>query len=390
MKNIAIVAEYNPIHNGHIHQINKIKSKFPNSNIIVIMSGNYVQRGEPAILDKFDRASLAIKNGCDLVIQLPTIASLQSADLFAFTAINILNKMKLVDYISFGVESDTIDDFNYMVNIQLKNEKLIYELQKKHINNGASYKPAYEKSIREINPNIYETISKPNNTLAIQYIKAIKKLNSNIKYFPIIRNDGGYNSDTLDDFEFQSASTIRNLINKKIDFTKYAPEDIKKLIPKNIKDLNDYTSIFKYVVNILRKKPENIAGFETGILNLLSNNLNSSIKDTIQKSHNKRHTKSRLQRFVLNYLLDINNELVENMIDLSYIHALKFNDKGAKLLKEIKDIEELQVLTNFKDSYSLNKIDKSIFDIEIKANELYYINDKDEKESFYKNIPFIN
>ena len=252
------------------------------------------------------------------------------------------------------------------------------------------YKTAYEKSIREINPNIYETISKPNNTLAIQYIKAIKKLNSNIKYFPIIRNDGGYNSDTLDDFEFQSASTIRNLINKKIDFTKYAPEDIKKLIPKNIKDLNDYTSIFKYVVNILRKKPENIAGFETGILNLLSNNLDSSIEDTIQKSHNKRHTKSRLQRFVLNYLLDINNELVENMIDLSYIHALKFNDKGAKLLKEIKDIEELQVLTNFKDSYSLNKIDKSIFDIEIKANELYYINDKDEKESFYKNIPFIN
>lgn len=389
MKNIGIVAEYNPIHNGHIYQIDKIKSKFKDSNIIVIMSGNYVQRGEPAILDKFDRASLAIKYGADLVIQLPTIASLQSADLFAFTAVNILNKMNITDYISFGVESDNIDDFNRMVDFQIHNEEKIYELQKKYIQNGESYKVAYEKAINELNPANSKNISKPNNTLAIQYIKALKKLNSNIKYYPIIRNDGGYNSTTLDDFEFQSASTIRNLIKNDTDFTEYAPKELKDLIPNNLKSLNDYTSILDYTINILEKDPQNIAGYETGILNLINNNLDSNIEDTIEKSHNKRYTKARLQRFVLNYLLNIDNDIVNSMKEINYIYPLKFNDNGAKLLKEIKDMEEVLIITNFNDSYNLNSINEKLFDIEIKANGLYYINDKKDKERFYTNIPFV-
>lgn len=363
MKNIGIVAEYNPIHNGHIYQIDKIKSKFKDSNIIVIMSGNYVQRGEPAILDKFDRASLAIKYGADLVIQLPTIASLQSADLFAFTAVNILNKMNIIDYISFGVESDNIDDFNRMVDFQIHNEEKIYELQKKYIQNGESYKVAYEKAINELNPANSKNISKPNNTLAIQYIKALKKLNSNIKYYPIIRNDGGYNSTTLDDFEFQSASTIRNLIKNDTDFTEYAPKELKDLIPNNLKSLNDYTSILDYTINILEKDPQNIAGYETGILNLINNNLDSNIEDTIEKSHNKRYTKARLQRFVLNYLLNIDNDIVNSMKEINYIYPLKFNDNGAKLLKEIKDMEEVLIITNFNDSYNLNSINEKLFDI---------------------------
>lgn len=389
MKNIGIVAEYNPIHNGHIYQIDKIKSKFKDSNIIVIMSGNYVQRGEPAILDKFDRASLAIKYGADLVIQLPTIASLQSADLFAFTAVNILNKMNIIDYISFGVESDNIDDFNRMVHFQIHNEEKIYELQKKYIQNGDSYKVAYEKAINELNPSNSKNISKPNNTLAIQYIKALKKLNSNIKYYPIIRNDGGYNSTTLDDFEFQSASTIRNLIKNDTNFTEYAPKELKDLIPNNLKSLNDYTSILDYTINILEKDPQNIAGYETGILNLINNNLDSNIEDTIEKSHNKRYTKARLQRFVLNYLLNIDNDIVNSMKEINYIYPLKFNDNGAKLLKEIKDMEEVLIITNFNDSYNLNSINEKLFDIEIKANGLYYINDKKDKERFYTNIPFV-
>lgn len=389
MKNIGIVAEYNPIHNGHIYQIDKIKSKFKDSNIIVIMSGNYVQRGEPAILDKFDRASLAIKYGADLVIQLPTIASLQSADLFAFTAVNILNKMNIIDYISFGVESDNIDDFNRMVDFQIHNEEKIYELQKKYIQNGDSYKVAYEKAINELNPSNSKNISKPNNTLAIQYIKALTKLNSNIKYYPIIRNDGGYNSTTLDDFEFQSASTIRNLIKNDTDFTEYAPKELKDLIPNNLKSQNDYTSILDYTINILEKDPQNIAGYETGILNLINNNLDSNIEDTIEKSHNKRYTKARLQRFVLNYLLNIDNDIVNSMKEINYIYPLKFNDNGAKLLKEIKDMEEVLIITNFNDSYNLNSINEKLFDIEIKANGLYYINDKKDKERFYTNIPFV-
>lgn len=388
MKNIGIIAEYNPIHNGHIYQINKLKSKFKDSNIIVIMSGNYVQRGEGAILDKFDRANLAIKYGVDLVIQLPTIASLQSADIFAFTAVNILNKLQIIDYISFGVESDNIEDFNHMVNFQIVNEKKIYELQKKYIKNGDSYKLAYEKAVNELAPSNNTNISKPNNTLAIQYIKALKKLNSKIKYYPIIRHDGGYNSTNLDNFEFQSASTIRNLIKKEIDFTEYAPKELKYLIPENINSLNEYSSILKYLINIQEKKANHIAGFETGMLNLINNNMDSNIENAIDKSHNKRYTKSRLQRFVLNYLLDIDNDIVNSLKEINYIYPLKFNKNGAKLLKEIKGMKKNQIITNFNDSYKLNAINKKIFDIEIKANSLYYINNKNKKERFYSNIPY--
>lgn len=389
MKNIGIVAEYNPLHNGHIYQINKIKTKFPNSNIIVIMSGNYVQRGEPAILDKFDRANLAIKNGCDLIIQLPTIASLQSADLFAFTAVNILNKLEIIDYISFGVEADNIKDFNEMVDFLIKKNSKIYKSQKKYIQNGYSYKVAYEKAIHELNPNNLKNISMPNNTLAVQYIKTLKKLKSNINYYPIIRKDGGYNSYKLDDFEFQSASTIRNLIKNNIDFTEYAPKELKNLLSKNLKSLNDYSSIFNYKVNVQDKKPDDICGFESGLLNLLNNNMCSNLEDAIEKSHNKRYTKSRLQRFVLNYLLDINNDIVNSLNKTNYIYPLKFNEKGSKLLKEIKNNKEIYIITNYKDTYNLDSINKKIFNIEIKSNSLYYINDKKEKKRFFSNIPFI-
>lgn len=391
MKNIAIVAEYNPLHYGHIYQINKIKSKYPNSNIVIIMSGNYVQRGEPTILDKFDRANLAIKYGCDLIIQLPTISSLQSADIFSYTAINILNKMKIIDYISFGVESHSIEEFNKSIDFQIKNQDKIYLLQKKYIDLGNSYKTSYKKAMDELNPNLEIEISRPNNTLAFQYIRAIKQLKSDIGYLPIIRKDGGYNSEIIDSHEFQSANTIRNLIKDNKDFSKYAPKEISNLLNNNIqKDIQDYYEILNYNINILEKDPTCISGFEEGMTNLLNKNLNIDLEKTIEKSHNKRYSKSRLRRFIINYLLDIDIDLVNSMKNINYIYALKFNDNGKKILKNIKENTDLSIVTNFKDSYNLNSTDKKIFDIETKSNKLYYMKDLNNVDKFYKNIPYVN
>lgn len=392
MTNIAIICEYNPMHNGHIYQIKKIKEIFPNSNIIAIMSGSFVQRGDFSIINKYDKAKIAIKNYVDLVLELPTIASLQSADNFSLISIDILNKLEIVDYLSFGIESSNINNFYKNVEYLFKNEQEIYSLQKKYLNQGNSYKKSFILATKEYaknnNFNLDEDIFMPNNTLAIQYLKTLKLLSSKIKPLPILRQDGGYHSYKIDNYEFQSATTIRNMISKNLDISKFVPREISEFIHKSTKfDIDYLTTILRYNIEILNKNPENISGFENGILNLITKNLDKKISDAIEKSHNKRYSKSRLRRFIMNYLLDIKNEDVENIKNINYIHPLAFNKKGINILNQIKRNNFL-IISKYSDIYKLNKIDRRIYELDLKAFKLSNINNVYMFNKIYSNIPF--
>lgn len=396
MVNIAIIAEYNPMHNGHIYQINKIKENYPESNIIVISSTNFVQRGDLSIIDKFTKANISIENGVDLFLELPTIASLQSADYFAKYAIKILDKLDFVDYLAFGVDASSIENFYSLAEFQLENFDEIFNLQKSYIDKGLSYKKAYIEACKsiaktsQISQEILDEISNPNNTLAFQYMQNLSNIKSKIIALPILRNDGGYNSQDIDNHDLQSATTLRKLIAEDKSIFEFVPNNIYEYIESRNTyiDIDSLSEIFTYLSSISKKSPDNICGYEEGMLNLLNKNLTTSIKASIDLSANKRYSKSRLRRFVCNYILDIKNSDL-NLIDgLNYIRPLAFNDRGKKLLKTLKNNEDLIILQSLADYTSLNKTNKIIIEKDIQSFKLYSLVNKIDSKIDFKNIPY--
>lgn len=387
MKNIGIIAEYNPMHLGHIHQIKAIKEIYPQSNIIVLMSGSFVQRGEPSILNKFDKAEIAVKKGVDLVLEMPNTVSLQSADYFAYYSTMILNKLNILDYLSFGVESK---DFTSLIanfeDIYL-NTHMIENKLKTYIDQGLSYKQSYIRSLDELGIDS-SFMKQPNNTLAFNYYKSLRELKSNINVLPIFRNDNGYNNDKVSDKTFQSASTIRKLVQENKDISAYVPLESKIKLEKSPKYyLDDYSDLFYYKSLIIQKDPSPIAGYEPGILNLLKNNFGKTLSETVDLSHNKRHSKARLRRFIFNYLLDITTEDVNSLDKINYIRPLAFNDKGRKVLKEIKDNSDILILNNFTDIKD-NCIE-NLVNIDMKSYKLHNIRSRQLNRLDYTYMPYI-
>ena len=387
MKNIGIIAEYNPMHLGHIHQIKAIKEKYPQSNIIVLMSGSFVQRGEPSILNKFDKAEIAIKNGVDLVLEMHSIISLQSADYFAYYSTMILNKLNILDYLSFGVESKDFTSLIENFEAIYLNTHMIENKLKTYIDQGLSYKHSYIRSLDELGIDS-SFIKEPNNTLAFNYYKYLRELKSNINILPVFRNDNGYNSDKVSDKNYQSASTIRKLLQGNKEFSAYVPLESKIKLEKSIKySLDNYSDLFYYKSFIVQKDPSPIAGYEPGILNLLNKNFDKTLSETIDLSHNKRHSKARLRRFIFNYLLDITTEDVNSLDKINYIRLLAFNDKGRQVLKEIKDNSEIVILNNFTDIK--DNCNKNLVDIDMKSYKLHNIRSKQLNSLDYTHMPYI-
>lgn len=387
MKNIGIISEYNPMHLGHIHQIKAIKEKYPQSNIIVLMSGSFVQRGEPSILNKFDKAEIAVKNGVDLVLEMPSIISLQSADYFAYYSTMILNNLNILDYLSFGVESE---DFTSLLTnfeaIYLNNHMIENEIQT-YLDQGFSYKQSYIRSLEKLGIDS-SFMKEPNNTLAFNYYKSLRELKSTINILPIFRNDNGYNNDEVADKNFQSASTIRKLVEENKDISAYVPLESKIKLEKSPKyHLDDYSDLFYYKSFISQKDPSLIAGYEPGLLNLLNKNYDETLSDSIDLSHNKRHSKARLRRFIFNYLLDITTDDIDSLDKINYIRPLAFNDKGRQVLKEIKDKSDIVIVNKFTDIK--DNCNKNLVNIDIKSYKLHNIRSKQLNSLDYTHMPYI-
>ena len=239
----GIIAEYNPFHKGHLYHINETK-KITNNDIVVIMSGNFVQRGEPAMADKHTRAKMALRNGVALILELPVEYATSSADIFAKGAVNILEASGIIDTLSFGSEKGSTDVFNKISDILNNEPKPFKTLIKKYLNTGLSYPASRTKALEEYMSLNLDFMNKSNNILALEYIRELKKLNSSIKAFTIERIVSDYNGINLSG-EISSASAIRSaLIKKVITALNSVPENVLDLINNNkIPSLNDYTSI---------------------------------------------------------------------------------------------------------------------------------------------------
>lgn len=396
MKTSGIIAEYNPFHLGHKYQINKIKKEL-NTNIIAIMSGDFVQRGECAILDKYTRAKIAVNNGVDLVIELPFYYSLQSAENFAKGGISILNKLNIVDYLCFGFECEKKEDIIEIAKFQLKYKNEIDELLNYEMKLGKSYAVAYKNACIEINRKykfleIQDDFFISNNILSIEYVKNLILSKSQITPFPIKRKGKNYNDEDYNSQDQLSASAIRKAIYEnnfeKIEnfIDKNTFDELKNSVKNNIlPNEKIILEILKYNILINQINPENVVNYENGILNLIKKNIYSvnSIEELAEKTQSKRYKKVRIKRFIYNYLLNINNEIKEIYSkDIEYITVLGFNKKGQELLKEIKNKTNLEIVTTNKSTQNLSNFQKNKFEIEQNSRKLYklFTNNKNQTE----------
>ena len=224
MKACGIVAEYNPLHTGHVYQMNKARQISQGDCIIVVMSGNFVQRGEPAVIDKYARTSAALKAGADIVVELPVYYALSSAENFAKGAVLTLNTMKAAS-ICFGAETDNADCLAKISRTIISESPEYKAILNKTLAEGLSYPAARQTALLEYLPECKDIITGSNNILAIEYIKAILYNNLNMTYYPVLREGAGYNDDT-DTAEYASAFGIRKmLMSDCLLYTSPSPRD---------------------------------------------------------------------------------------------------------------------------------------------------------------------
>ena len=374
--NIGIICEYNPFHYGHLHHLNEIKKMYPNSNIILVLSGWITERGDLSLIDKFKKTDIALNYGVDLVVELP-FKYIQSADYFAMGAVKILNELKC-DTIVFGSESNNVDELISLAHIQLNNKE--YDsLVKKYLEEGINYPTAMSKALKTISG---KTVDTPNDILGLCYVKEIIKNNYNIKPVTIKRNSN-FNSKTIEG-KITSASSIRELIKNNKRFKKYVPSYSYKYL-KNCIFIDDYFDYLKYKI-ISTNDLTIYQGIDENIENRIRKFINSSnsLEELLSKIKTKRYTYNRLKRILTFILFSITKEDCGNL-ELEYIRILGFNKKGKELLNKIKKDINIPILTNYEDKY-LNK--------DLNINTIISLNKKiKDKISFivkeYKEKPII-
>lgn len=404
---VGIIAEYNPFHNGHYYHMQKAKEKSGSDYCIAVISGNFTQRGEPSIANKWAKAYMAICGGADLVIELPTIYSISSAENFASGALKILDSLNIVDSFAFGAETNDIATLNNIANVLHDEPKQYLNILNHELKKGISYPSARENAIMMYLNDIkrYANIlNSPNNILAIEYLKAIKTQKSNLIPIMIQRKNVHYYDNKIID-DFASASAIRKLlINREYeDLRKVIPKSTYQILGQEIKNGHIVLSLSKYekeIIYILRKMtiqqianlPDVCEGLENSIKNA-ANNCNS-LKDLIENIKSKRYTQTRIQRILLYALLGIDKKMMESSKRIiPYIRILGFNQRGKGLLSEIsRRNSKVDVVTSVKkyienNNSKSNKVLMEMMQTDIFATNVYTLGYEYDSRS---NLDFTN
>ena len=353
---IGIICEYNPFHNGHLYHINKIKEKYPDSTIILVMSGNFVERGNISIINKWAKTTIALNHKVDLVIELPFKYASQSADIFAKGAISILKELK-VEKLIFGSESNNVSQLYALANTELNN-KDYDKLVKEYLNKGENYPTAMSKALKDITK---INITKPNDLLGLSYIKEIIKQKANIEVETIKRTNN-FHSKELNN-EITSATSIREALKNNINIEKYVPKDVKNSITKNYNLYqNNYFNYLKYKIISEDKSISNYQTVDEGIENRILKYTNKSkdLDELIKLVKTKRYTYNKLSRMFNHIITSFTKEEAKNK-DLEYIRLLGFNDKGKRYLNSIKKGLNVPIITKQEKKYDqLLKLDNRI------------------------------
>ncbi|MBR1653828.1 MAG: nucleotidyltransferase [Clostridia bacterium] len=385
---LGVIAEYNPFHNGHLYHIQKAKEQTGAKYVVCVMSGNFVQRGNTSVVDKWTKTQMALANGIDLVIELPTIYSVSSAESFAQGAVKILENLGIVDTISFGTETDDFAALNNIATIISDEPKEYVAMLKEELKQGVSFPKAREQAlIKYLNDDVrYKNIlNNPNNILAVEYLKALKQLKSKITPIAVKREKVYYNDNHIVD-DLASATAIRRmLINKEFsELIRVVPRFSYETLTKEYEVGNMVFDIYRFEKEIfytLRKMSieeiANLPDVTEGLENTIKNAANfcNNIKDFINIVKTKRYTQTRIQRILIFALLGITKKDVQAAKKIvPYARILGFNEKGKLLLSGIsQNNPKMEVVTSVKRfmDNNANKTYKRMLEIDIFATDVY-------------------
>ena len=366
-KVVGIIAEYNPFHNGHSYHIQNTKAQTGADFVVAVMTGNFTQRGNTSVINKWEKTKMALNGDADLVIELPTIYSISSAENFASGAVKILNELGIVDTISFGMEADDVSTLNNIANV-LVNEPPEYRAILEHeLGKGNSFPKARENALMMYLNDIkrYANVVKgSNNILAIEYLKALKKQKSSLVPFGVKREKVYYNSTKIID-EYASATGIRNLLlhNQLEEVRKVVPAKSYSILLNNLRQGTYVLDIIAYNDEIIYKL-RSMTVKQIANLPDVSEGLEYLIKDVSNKTNNlielingiksKRYTQTRIQRILLYALLGITKKDMEMSKKITpYIRVLGCSEKGKMLLSQINS--KAKVITSLKKYEVSNK-----------------------------------
>lgn len=379
MKILGIIVEYNPFHNGHIYHIQKAKEITQCDYVIAVMSSSFVQRGEPAIIDKWQRSRMALDYGVDLVIELPFVYSCQSADYFAKGAIKLLNAIGVTD-ICFGSEDGHIQTFLDIAYAIVEHETQYNQIVKELMNQGLRYPYACNKALQQI---LHKQITTPNDLLGLSYVKEIVSCHYHMTPHCITRTNQ-YHDTTLS--SVASASAIRKAIFKHVNISHTLP--YSESYNKDVYCLENFFPYLKY--QILTSSLEELKQYhmvDEGLENILMKNITkvSSMEELVQSLLSKRYTKPRIQRMLIHILMKNTKEDIQKAMDIDYIRILAMNNHGKKYLNIIKKQCPYHLVTH------ITKYKHPALDIEIKATKLLsLISSLPLIYEEYAHIPYIN
>ena len=394
---LGIVSEYNPFHNGHVHHLEISKKLTKTDFTVAVMSGNFVQRGDTALVDKWTRTEMALKSGIDLVIELPAVYALSSAENFADGAVKILNSLGVVDFISFGSEIGEITPLLDVANILYKEPKEFSSLITAQLRSGLSYPKAREIALSQFfgsSQKYSSIVSNPNNILGVEYLKSLKKHRSHIRPLTIKRDYADYNS-TQEENGIASATAIRTMIKNGKNVHKVIPYESYELLEKCIEEGKIVPSLAvfeKEIIYTLRKMtlseiadlPDVSEGLENKI-KLAANNFNT-LEELIANIKSKRYTQSRIQRILLYALLNISKKDINQSKRVTpYIRVLGFNKHGKRIISAIAAANpKLKIIVSVKKfiETSNDNILKNMISKDILATNIYTLG--------YKNNPVAN
>ena len=385
-KILGIISEYNPFHYGHLYHINESKKIINPDYTVAVMSGNFVERGDAAIIDKWSRAEMALNNGVDLVIELPLIYSISSAENFAMGSIKILDSLSMDTAISFGSECGNINILNSIAQVLCEEPKEYLSILNHELDSGISFPKAREHALLMYLNDIRKfanVLSEPNNILGIEYLKAIQKQKAKLRATTIVRKGANYNDLDLKD-KYSSASAIRHGLLNNLDIKPYIPESSYKILKDKISK-NEIVYGLKTFEQAIIYKLRTMSQEEIATLPDVTEGLENKIKKASDSCNNladltsmiksKRYTMTRINRILLYALLNITKKDIEESYKvIPYIRVLGVNQNGKELLSKIsKANKKINIVTSpkkFLDT-TKNKFLKNMLEKDMFASNIY-------------------
>lgn len=387
MKTVGLITEYNPFHNGHLYHIEKAKEVTGADQVIIIMSGDFVQRGIPAIMPKRIRTEMALRCGASAVFELPVCYATGSAELFAMGAVSFLDMLGIVDAVCFGSESGNLEDLKRIADVLIDEPKPFKKALRKNLQSGMNYPAARQDALHSYwkEDDISFLLDSPNNILAIEYLKALRRLDSKILPYTIRRVDSDYHETELND-GYSSASAIRRLLsytgNSFEQLETQVPSTCFQLLQDNYKihypvHQTDFSLLYKHIfLKENKKQLKRYADMDKELVNRIKNQLNdfTDIEQFCELLNTRDTTLTKINRACLHALLNIKKEDIEKFTENGYhyyAHLLGFRQDRAKVLTQIKEQGKIPLLPKLTKTEEISHIGRKMLKKDIFASNLY-------------------